>query len=247
MNIGKERETTLIAKIIKSTKTANPVLDTFDVAEGIKRLLSRRGSIGELAAELTLSHETVRQFVKIAELPKSIKNILKRIGKKQVVDFAYRVSLLERQSDRKTLALLIAKEKLDAKTVRDIVTLKKYNPDYSMEEVFAKVKGAKAKKVNRLLVPVDTANLKTLNLKYGRSKYIRVLSGSVNAVARAAGVSRTVKIDFVEPFIIFDLSKDEYSLINSKAREIGCNIPALINKQVNEVIVGGTKGYVANR
>lgn len=241
MKIEKEEIETL-ARLIKSTKTKQPLLDTFETGGLILEYLNRGVTINELAEKLSLDHETVRQFKKIGELDGEVKDILRKTERTTIFDIAYRITLLDNVRDQRKLAKLILKERLDSKTVREVIPLKKYNPEMDFDGILEKIRKSRPEKVDRLLIPCDDKNLELVASVKDENNVIEILRKAVRKTLIETGVKRKVKVEFAPPFLIIDLKEDENNTFLSYIRQAGATVPEFVNKHLEPILAKAVGG-----
>ena len=215
------------ALVIRSTKTGIPLLDPFDLAADILAAINEGATTKSLAEKYDLSDEMIREFRVIGPLKKSVSNILIKTGRKRLKDIAYRISTLESTTIQLQVARFVLEENLDAKTVREIVGYLKYDPKLGVDKAYLKIKAAKLKKINRLVIPINERIINEGEMKVdARFKYAR------NTIRKrfgekGIGLNAVFKID--GPFIIIDLDNRGLVELRRMAKENGTNVPGLFD------------------
>jgi|GEM_PF-3037503 len=236
MSTKEPTDAQILAKLIKSTRTSKPYSDPFETGYLVNLYLARGHSIRDLAGCLELSAEMIREIKKIGRLPKAVKNLLRLSSRKNLKDIAYRISMLKNEEDQKKLAKLVVEKDLDTKTVRNIITFKKYNPGYDIEGVLKRVVESKDVRINRLLIPIDSENLRSI-LNSGKKSTVRnVLKYSYLELATEAGIEENTSFKFLEPFIRLDLSDEGYKRVSKLARRRRMKIPNLVNHYIKKAL-----------
>lgn len=142
-----------LVKIGKGTKRKMREINLLEVAEEMKSLYARHKSLDKVARIAKLSQEMVREFLKINDLNKRVKNLI-RAGSISSVDICYRLSKLE-QKDQAHLARLVVESKLSSEDVRSIIKYKIDNPDMRIGDAVDKTLESKDKKVYVAYLGID--------------------------------------------------------------------------------------------
>lgn len=127
--------------------------DWIYLARLLKKLSKHYGSYQELAKKLGLSPETVRETLKLLELPKEVQEMVKEEKLKHEV--AWRIEgIKNKEAQIKAAKALIG---LDAHNARDIVRIYKKNPNMNIEEYVKNFKSSQlqVEKMNLMIIPLE--------------------------------------------------------------------------------------------
>lgn len=122
------------------------------LANKIKELSDHYGSHKKVAENLGMSPETIRETLKLLELPKEVQEMVKSGKLKHEV--AWRIASIEGEKGQ----ILIAKEVLDLDTHdgRDVVRIYKKNPSMNIKTLVEKIKKSKnqIEQINLMVLPI---------------------------------------------------------------------------------------------
>ena len=166
-----------LAKIGKGTRRKKRDINLLEVAEEIKSLYSRKKSLDKVAKIVKLSPEMVRQFLKITELHREVKKLIK-LRKINSVDIGYRISKLE-DGDQILLAKHIVYKNLSSDDVRAIVRYRMDNPKIPLERVVNRVLRSKDKKIYVAYLGIEKDTFQKLSEK-NKARIIRsIFNGAI--------------------------------------------------------------------
>lgn len=134
-----------LAKIGKGTRRKKRDINLLELSEEVKSLYIINKSLKKVADIIKLSPEMVREFLKITELEKEVKKLIK-LGLITSVDIGYRMSKLSGK-DQIIFSKYIIEKKLSTHDVRAIIRYKIDNPKIPIEKATKKVILSKDKKV----------------------------------------------------------------------------------------------------
>ncbi len=128
------------------------VHDWIYLAELLKKLSSHYGSYTELAKKLGLSPETVRETLKLLELPEEVQEMVKEEKLKHEV--AWRIEGIKDKASQIRVARAVMG--LDAHNGRDIVRIYRKNPNMNVEDYVRNFKNSQlqVEKVNLMVIPI---------------------------------------------------------------------------------------------
>ncbi len=146
------------------------VHDWIYLANLLKKLSEHYGSYVELAKKLGLSPETVRETLKLLNLPKEVQGMVKEERLKHEV--AWRIEGIKDKESQIKVAKAVAG--LDAHNARDIVRIYRKNPKMDVEDYVRKFKSSRLEieKVNLTVIPLkkeDYQRLKKEADRFGES------------------------------------------------------------------------------
>lgn len=153
-----------LAKISSGTKRKKREINILEVAQEMKRLYTEYNSLDKLAKLVKLSPEMVREFLKLNDLDKSVKVLIKNDSITSV-DIGYRISKLEKK-DQATLAKHIVTKNLSSDDVRAIVKFKIDNPGIPIENALERVIKSKDKNIYIAYLGITDSTFKHIREKY---------------------------------------------------------------------------------
>ena len=122
------------------------------LAEQIKKLEKHYGSYKRVADNLGMSGETIREILKLLELPKEVQEMVKEGKLKHEV--AWRIASIKSKQKQTEIAKEVVL--LDAHDGRDLVRIYRKNPDIDIKKVVNKFKESKRRveKINLVILPM---------------------------------------------------------------------------------------------
>jgi len=128
------------------------VHDWIYLAKLMNKLSKHYGSYSELAKKLGLNPETVRETLKLLELPKEVQEMVKEGKLKHEV--AWRIESIKNREAQIKVAEAV--RDLDAHNARDIVRIYRKNPEIDIEEYVRNFKSSRLQieKINLMILPI---------------------------------------------------------------------------------------------
>ena len=149
--------------------------DWIYLAKLIEKLSKHYGSYQELAKKLGLNSETVRETLKLLELPKEVQDMVKEEKLKHEV--AWRIESIKNKESQIRVARAVIG--LDAHNARDIVRIYRKNPEINIEEYVKNFKSSRiqVEKINLMIIPIKKEDYikikqKADNFKESPEKFI---------------------------------------------------------------------------
>jgi biotin operon repressor len=163
-----EKEIALLYANLKNRKKKSH--DWITLANKVKKLSEYYGSHKELAKKLGMSEESLRETLKLLELPGEVQQLVKEGKLKHEV--AWRIASIRNPKDQIRIAKEVAD--LNAHDARDIVRIIRKNPNINIKEFVSKFRGRETKieKINLMIIPIkkkDYDKIKTKALKEKKS------------------------------------------------------------------------------
>jgi hypothetical protein len=145
-------EDTALSILFANTRRIKRNVDLITVAESCEYLVELYGSQKAVAEKVGLSAEMIREFRKLLNLPKEVKEL---ISSRQIdrLDVAYRISMLEDPEKQITAARTIANLP-SSKDVRDVLRLAE-RVDLPIEESKKMILESKPKGLHIFIVDFD--------------------------------------------------------------------------------------------
>jgi len=145
-------EDTALSILFANTRRTRRNVDLITVAESCEYLVDLYGSQKAVAEKVGLSAEMIREFRKLLNLPKEVKDL---ISSREIdrLDVAYRISMLQEPEKQVAAARTIANLP-SSKDVRDILRLSE-SADLPIEESKKMVLDAKPKGLHIFIVDFD--------------------------------------------------------------------------------------------
>lgn len=173
-------ETETLAKIGKGTKRKKRDINELEVAEKIASLYKLYHSLNEVAKQVKLSPEMVRQIKSLVTLEEEVKKLYLD-GLLKGYDIGYRISKLQGK-DQIVLAKYVVDENLSSEDVRAIVRYKIDNPQMPTEGVINKVVQSKDRKIYVAYLGIEEKTFEELQDKAKTKDTTRIIRSIFNGV-----------------------------------------------------------------
>lgn len=134
--------------------------DWIYIAEKLKELKDFYKSEKKVAENLSISHEMVRSTIKLLDLPKEVRQLVRQAKISQ--DLGWRLLGIKNKKDQIKVARAITS--LSAHDARDMIRYAKNNPDKSIEKQIERLKKSKKKiqKINLVVIYLEEENYRIL-------------------------------------------------------------------------------------
>jgi hypothetical protein len=224
-----------LAKIGKGTRRKKRYINLIELAEEIKSLYNEYKSLEKVAKIVKLSPEMVRQFLKINDLDKDVKTLIKA-NLITSVDICYRISKLDKKY-QSALARHVIDERLSSYDVRAIVKYKINNPKLSIQQVIERVIQSKDKKIYVAYFGIDKSIFDELSEKIGIKKNIEK---KIEAI-----FSTFIPLQIISSFelngrvVILKLHKEGTDKLRKKAKEYKVPLTRLADALIKEYLKRG--------
>ena len=192
----------------------------------------------EVAKRLGLKRtEMLREFLSLLHLPPDVQTLFEdwKVG----IDKGYRISLLDAADDQRKVARAILEHNLTSSDVRDIVSLKKMNPEMPIEECIRKVVASKKKvKYYVVLTGIDEDTLLALQRRCKQCQcqvkdLIRKLIQEI--LTEPNGI---IELEMRGKLIKITLTPTAFKDINEKAKQLNVILDDLVDKLARDWLCG---------
>ena len=138
------------------------------MAKLMDKLSKHYGSYSELAKKLGLNPETVRETLKLLELPKEVQDMVKEEKLKHEV--AWRIESIKNKEAQIKVAKAVMG--IDAHNARDIVRIYRKNPDIDIEKYVKNFKNSRlqVEKINLMIIPIQKEDYLKIKQKADKFK-----------------------------------------------------------------------------
>ncbi len=220
-----------LAKISKGTKRKKRDINLLEVSKELKNLYEDYNSLDRVAKVVKLSPEMVREFIKITELEKEVKELIK-LNKINSIDTSYRLSKI-RGNDQILLAREIVNKNLSSKDVRGIVKFKVDNPEIPIERVIHKVLESKDKKIYVAYLKIEEKTFEKLSEKVKKKDKEKIIKSIFDNCIDSEFI---YSLDLNGRVVILKISKEGSREIRDKARKLKVPLAKLGDVLVNEYL-----------
>jgi hypothetical protein len=220
-----------LAKILKGTKRKKRDINLLEVSKELKNLHKNYNSLARVAEVVKLSPEMVRQFLKINELEKEVKELIK-LNKINSIDTSYRLSKIK-GNDQILLAEEIVSKNLSSDDVRGIVKFKIDNPGIPIERVIHKVLESKDKKIYVAYLQIEEKTFEKFSEKVKEKNKEKMIKSIFNNFIDPELIS---SFDLNGRVVILKISKQGSREIRNKAKKLKVPLPKLADVLVNEYL-----------
>jgi hypothetical protein len=227
-----------LAKISSGTKRKKREINILEVAEEMNRLYTKYNSLDKLSKLVKLSPEMVREFLKINDLDKSVKDLIKNDSITSI-DIGYRISKLEKR-DQTKLAKHIITKKLSSDDVRAIVKFKIDNPGIPIEKAIERVIKSKDKNIYIAYLGITDSTFKQLCEKH-KSENLAVIIRRIfdKFIPRQSVVS----FELNGRVIVIKVSKEGLQKMREKAKLLNVPLAKLADSSIKEYMEGTKQWY----
>jgi hypothetical protein len=208
-----EMEALVIELILNTHKKAKRSLNLVQIAEKIKILKKELGSLNAVAKKIDLSNEMVREFWSMNFLSDGVKKLI-RNRKIDLVDIAYRLSLLKNKENQLILAMKISEEGFSSKEVREIVSILRMNPKISIEQAISKYNEIKNIIRYKFIFPSKRLAI------YGKKIDNQSVSQDIKMkIERELGSNSVYECSIFGDFVMLILTENGFRSLRNKAKE----------------------------
>lgn len=225
------REIELLAILTAGTKRKNRGVNILKVSEALRELHSFYGSLPALSREVKLSQEMIREFLKLSELTKEVK-VLIRKGLIDSVDIGYRISKLPR-TDQIILAMNVGSKKLSSSDVRAIVKYKIDNPKISINKVIKHVLESKVKKIFVAYLGIDKNSFERLEKEDEAKNKARLIKSLFYNVADKRNI---VFFNLKGRVILIKVLREGLEKMKNKAKKLKISLNQLADALIKEYL-----------
>ncbi|UCH93880.1 MAG: hypothetical protein JSV88_26935 [Candidatus Aminicenantes bacterium] len=220
-----------LAKILKGTKRKKRDINLLEVSKELKNLHKNYNSLTRVAEVVKLSPEMVREFLKINELEKEVKELIK-LNKISSIDTSYRLSKI-RGNDQILLAKEIVSKNLSSDDVRGIVKFKIDNPGIPIEKVIHKVLESKDKKIYVAYLQIEEKTFEKFSEKIKEKNKEEMIKSIFDNFIDPEHIS---SFDLNGRVVILKISRQGSKEIRNKAKELKVPLAKLADVLVNEYL-----------
>jgi DNA-binding transcriptional regulator YhcF (GntR family) len=187
----------------------------------------------EVAKKLGINRATLRQYLHLLKLPKSVQELIEKgkIGKER----GYRISLLKDKEDQKYLAKAIVKEKLTHSEVRGVVFLKQNNFEMPIKDSIRKIMEQRERiKHHLLLTGIDTSTFERIEketLKLGNSPEDLVKEIIEKALPASMNI---IAFKMRGKLIKMTIDAEGFRTLKKLAKELETSLDDLTDRLVND-------------
>jgi len=222
-----------LAKIGKGTRRKKRDINLLEIAEEVKSIYISLKSLDKVSNIIKLSTEMVREFLKINELEKEVKELIEH-GVINSVDIAYRLSKLGGK-DQIILAKYIADKPVSSADVRAIIKYKTDNPQMPILQIIDKVIKSKGKKIYVAYLGVEKETFEGL-LKKIDKKDIEKIVGTI--------FKGVIPKEFIADFklngrvVILKVVREGLEQIRDRAKKMRIPLSKLADSLIKEYLKG---------
>jgi hypothetical protein len=224
---------TSLAIIGKGTRRKKREIDLLEISEEIKSLYNTYKSLDKVAKIVKLSPEMVREFLKITELEREVKELIK-LRKINSVDIGYRISKLG-GNDQIILAKHVVDKNLSSGAVRAVVKYKIDNPKIPIERVINKIIQSKDKKIYVAYLGIEKDTFEKLLEKIGDLDRTKIVKSLFNGVVSSEFI---IYFELNGRVVILKVSREGLQKIRGKAKELKAPIAKLADALVKKYLEG---------
>jgi len=214
-----------LAIIAKGTGRKKRDINLLKLSEEIKSLYNTYKSLNKVADLIKLSPEMIREFLKINDLEKEVKELIRR-GLINSVDIGYRISKLS-EKDQIIFARNIVEKKLSSKVVRAIIRYKLDNPKMPIEKAISKVIKSKDKMVYIVYLSVEKGTYEKI-LEKKREEIIASIFNNI------IPKKYLISIEVNECVITLKVSKEGLVEVRNQAKRLKVPLAKVADKLVKE-------------
>jgi len=222
-----EIEDLVIELILNTRKKTRRALGLIEISNKIEILRKEFGSLSLVARKIGISNEMVREFWRVRTLPEEVKEAIKK-RKIDLVDTAYRLSLLNDSKRQIDLAKKIIEKELPSKDVREIVAILRLNPRISVNKAILKYKETKDIIRYKFIFPMKRLpkNLHEID-KQKLSQYIQ------KKIEQKLGFNSLIECSIYMDLIMLVFTDDGFYYLKNRAREVEITKKELILRLVS--------------
>jgi len=208
-----EIEDLVIELILNTRKKTRRALGLIEISNKIEILRKEFGSLSLVARKIGISNEMVREFWRVRTLPEEVKEAIKK-RKIDLVDTAYRLSLLNDSKRQIDLAKKIIEKELPSKDVREIVAILRLNPRISVNKAILKYKETKDIIRYKFIFPMKRLpkNLHEID-KQKLSQYIQ------KKIEQKLGFNSLIECSIYMDLIMLVFTDDGFYYLKNRARK----------------------------
>ena len=222
-----------LATIAKGTKRKKRQINLLDVSKAINNQYQKTGSLSKVGASVKLSPEMVRQFLKVCELEKDVRELV-RSGSISSVDICYRLSKL-RGKEQVTLATQVVEEGLSSGDVRAIVRYKTANPKVPVEKAVRKTLQSKDKKVYVAYLVISEETFKQLCHSTAHKERRKAIESTFDGLAGDQG---HIRLEVKGRLVIVRATKEGMLALRTKAKAVKVPLRSLADALILAYLMG---------
>ncbi len=233
-----------LARILMSigtrTRTKKRPIDPISLAD----LFARTGMTdGELAAKLPVTPQTIRMFKNLLKLPPDIRELVK-LGKVRI-DEGDRISWLKNVQEQRFLTEAIVADALSADLVKDIVALKRRNPNIAIEQCVEQVVKAQPVVEDRYIFVAQISEAVTKAIEM-ESKSCGIPFAEVAKSILQESLPREGLLSFVARgrTVLVTFTKDGWQAVSAKCDSSGVSLEELVESLLKEWLGKESKSVV---
>lgn len=220
-----------LAKILKGTKRKKRDINLLEVSKELGNLHKNYNSLRRVAEVVKLSPEMVRQFLKINELEKEVKELIK-LNKINSIDTGYRLSKIK-GNDQILLAKEIVSKNLSSDDVRGIVKFKIDNPGIPIERVIHKVLDSKDKKIYVAYLQIEEKTFEKFSEKVKEKNKEKMIKSIFDNFIDPGHI---FSFDLNGRVVILKISRQGSREIRNNAKKLKVPLAKLADVLVNEYL-----------
>lgn len=232
------RETQELAKTLVNVKTKKRLEPAHITGERLKRLYKFYGSWDVVGEKLDISREMIREFTETTKLPPEVKKLFED-NTMFNVDVAYRITKLERDEDKISLAKALFDHNMTSSDVRDTIAYKIANSEVSIEKAIQRVLESKKKIVTHHIVIMELHETTLQSLRKEAEKLRQTLDNlALTILSNKWNKEWILSFGIRGSDIVVKLSEDGFKALQQEARASHVQLKDLAENIIRNALQG---------